>query len=407
MAATKIQTQSILYTGNLNLRALHNVCGTDLMLQKKQYKINPFGNGHVITVQTPSYSDLIKKLKKHIMPMCESDFSMRYIFDGDLKVPDFKNLLKWFRQNCPNKNVIVKSIKSSKVQNNREGGPEEVYVVFVNMIILIPILTYGDSDKEIIEEAFTEVVFPWGSALSAKKVIRHQKKSKVDCDYTFNPKDYPSHPDINVFRRSSSVNYTCIDWTLEMKNLDRPVKNDAPKSSFLDSHQANFAKYLDQLILWISKSITKQELTLEEIIKKKIDDYLDSFKIEDDQYIYDKLIDTIIELVGYREDHCSYGYTSRYSIGGFIDWAQRRIEAITAALAAVESSEHDLTDLRNLMGDIESLFKKQIFKVYDNIPDNYFPQSNVQNDDQDDDDSDTSDEDRYSYASYDDEEDFE
>ena len=94
--------------------------------------------------------------------------------------------------------------------------------------------------KEIIEEAFTEVVFPWGSALSAKKVIRHQKKSKADCDYTFNPKDYPSHPDINVFRRSSSVNYTCIDWTLEMKNLDRPVKNDAPKSSFLDSHQANF-----------------------------------------------------------------------------------------------------------------------------------------------------------------------
>ena len=82
MAATKIQTQSILYTGNLNLSALHNVCGTDLMLQKKQYKINPFGNGHVITVQTPSYSDLIKRLKKHIMPMCESDFSMRYIFDG-------------------------------------------------------------------------------------------------------------------------------------------------------------------------------------------------------------------------------------------------------------------------------------------------------------------------------------
>ena len=79
--------------------------------------------------------------------MCESDFSMRYIFDGDLKVPDFKTLLKWFRQNCPNKNVIVKSIKSSKVQNNREGGPEEVYVVSVNMIILIPILTYGDSDK--------------------------------------------------------------------------------------------------------------------------------------------------------------------------------------------------------------------------------------------------------------------
>ena len=189
-----------------------------------------------------------------------------------------------------------------------------------------------------------------------------------------------------------------------MKNLDRPVKNDAPKSSFIDTHQANFAKYLDQLILWISKSITKQELTLEEIIKKKIDDYLDSFKIEDDQYIYDKLIDTIIELVGYREDHCSYGYTSRYSIGGFIDWAQRRIEAITAALAAVESSEHDLTDLRNLMGDIESLFKKQIFKVYDSIPDNYFPQSNVQNDDQDDDDSD---DEEYSYASYDDEEDFE
>jgi DNA-binding FadR family transcriptional regulator len=87
-----------------------------------------------------------------------------------------------------------------------------------------------------------------------------------------------------------------------------------------------------------------------------------------------------------------------------VDWAQRRIEAITAALAAVESSEHDLTDLRNLMGDIESLFKKQIFKVYDSIPDNYFPQSNVQNDDQDDDDSD---DEEYSYASYDDEEDFE
>jgi hypothetical protein len=56
------------------------------------------------------------------------------------------------------------------------------------------------------------------------------------------------------------------------------------------------------------------------------------------------------------------------------------------------------------MGDIESLFKKQIFKVYDSIPDNYFPQSNVQNDDQDDDDSD---DEEYSYASYDDEEDFE
>ena len=108
------------------------------------------------------------------------------------------------------------------------------------------------------------------------------------------------------------------------------------------------------------------------------------------------------------EDHCSYGYTSRYSIGGFIDWAQRRIEAITAALAAVESSEHDLTDLRNLMGDIESLFKskssKSIIAFLRITFHKVMIRIMIKDDDEDsDDDSD----DEYSYASYDDEEDFE